>query len=197
MMRNKLIQLIQREQKNAEAGLPARVLAKMNSLSDKKVIKALVEASQAGVEVDLIVRGICCMLPAIEGYTEKVHVRSIVGRHLEHARAFLFENGGNHEVYLASADWMPRNLSRRAELMFPIKDEACRQAVENVLTLQWNDTQKCRHRNPDGSDELVPLRNGGLNAQEALLKDINGVFAGNVPLQLELQEDMLSEESAE
>ena len=196
MMRNKLIQLIQREQKNAEAGLPARVLAKMNSLSDKKIVKMLVEASQAGVEVDLIVRGICCVLPAIEGYTEKVHVRSIVGRHLEHARAFMFENGGNHEVYLASADWMPRNLSRRAELMFPIKDEACRQAVENVLTLQWNDTQKCRHRNPDGSDELVPLRNGGLNAQEALLKDINGVFAGNVPLQLELQEEVVPEDIA-
>ena len=196
MMRNKLIQLIRREQKNAEAGLPARVLAKMNSLSDKKVIQALCEASQAGVEVDLIVRGICCVLPAIEGFTEKVHVRSIVGRHLEHARAFLFENGGNHEVYLASADWMPRNLSRRAELMFPIKDEACRQAVENVLTLQWNDTQKCRHRNPDGSDELVPLRNGGLNAQEVLLKDINGVFAGTVPLQLELQEEVVPEDIA-
>ncbi|MBR5546738.1 MAG: polyphosphate kinase 1 [Clostridia bacterium] len=196
MMRNKLIQLIRREQKNAEAGLPARVLAKMNSLSDKKVIQALAEASQAGVEVDLIVRGICCVLPAVEGFTEKVHVRSIVGRHLEHARAFMFENGGNHEVYLASADWMPRNLSKRAELMFPIKDEACRQAVENVLTLQWNDTQKCRHRNPDGSDELVPLRNGGLNAQEVLLKDVNGVFAGTVPLQLELQEEVVPEDIA-
>ena len=80
--------------------------------------------------------------------------------------------------------------------MFPIKDEACRQAVENVLTLQWNDTQKCRHRNPDGSDELIPLRNGGLNAQEALLKDINGVFAGTVPLQLELQEEVVPEDIA-
>ncbi len=197
MMRNKLIQLIQREQKNAEAGLPARVLAKMNSLSDKKVVKALVEAAQAGVEIDLIVRGSCCVLPGVEGYTEKLHVRSIVGRHLEHARAFLFENGGQHEVYLASADWMPRNLSKRAELMFPVKDEACRQAVENVLTLQWNDTQKCRHRNPDGSDELVPLRNGGLNAQEVLLADVDGVFAGAVPLQLEMNENMLAEENAE
>ena len=188
MLRNRLLQLIRREQKNAEAGLPARILAKMNSLSDKKIIRALVEAAQAGVEVDLIVRGVCCALPGVEGYTEMLHVRSIVGRHLEHARAFMFENNGQHEVYLASADWMTRNLSRRAELMFPIKDEACRRAVENVLTLQWNDTQKCRHRNPDGSDELVPLRNGGLNAQEVLLADINGVFAGTVPLQLELQE---------
>lgn len=197
MMRGKLLQLIQREQKNAEAGLPARILAKMNSLSDKQIIRALVEASQAGVEVDLIVRGICCVLPAIEGYTEKLHVRSIVGRHLEHARAFLFENGGRHEVYLASADWMPRNLSRRAELMFPVKDEACRQAVENVLTLQWNDTQKCRHRNADGTDELVPLRVGGLDAQEVLLMDVNGVFDGSVPLQLEMQEDALAEDAAE
>jgi len=197
VMRNRLIQLIRREQKNAEAGLPARVLAKMNSLSDKKIIKALVEAAQAGVEVDLIVRGICCVLPGVEGYTEKLHVRSIVGRHLEHARAFVFENNGQHEVYLASADWMPRNLSKRAELMFPIKDEECRRAIENVLTLQWNDTQKCRHRNPDGTDELVPLRNGGLNAQEVLLADIDGVFGGTVALQLELQEDPLAEESNE
>ena len=169
----------------------------MNSLSDKKVIKALIEAAQAGVEVDLIVRGICCVLPGIEGFTEMLHVRSIVGRHLEHARALLFENAGQHEVYLSSADWMPRNLSKRAELMFPIKDESCRLAVENVLTLQWNDTQKCRHRNPDGSDELVPLRNGGLNAQEVLLADVNGVFAGTVPLQLELQENVMAEETAE
>ena len=194
-MRDRLLWLIARERENAENGVPARILAKMNSLSDKKIIKALIKASQAGVEIDLIVRGICCIVPEVEGITENVHVRSIVGRHLEHARAFLFENGGNHEVYLASADWMPRNLSRRAELMFPVKDPACRQAIENVLTLQWNDTQKCRHRNPDGSDELVPLREGGLNAQEVLLANIRGVFEGTVPLQLEMQES--AEDAAE
>ena len=181
-MRDKLLKLIEREQENAEAGKYARILAKMNSLSDKKIIKALIKASQAGVEINLIIRGICCILPEIEGVTENVHVRSIVGRHLEHARAFLFENGGEHEVYLASADWMPRNLSRRAELMFPVKDPVCRQAVENVLTLQWNDTQKCRHCNEEGVYELHPQKEDGINAQEAMLLDIEGVFAGTVPL---------------
>jgi len=109
-------------------------------------------------------------------------VRSIVGRHLEHARAFLFENGGEHEVYLASADWMPRNLSRRAELMFPVKDEQCRQAVINVLTLQWNDTEKCRHCTSEGVYHLSQRFADGLNAQEVLLGDVEGVFAGTVAL---------------
>lgn len=177
-MQKKLISLIEREAVNAENGLPARILAKMNSLSDKKIIKALLKASQAGVEINLIVRGVCCVIPEVEGVSENIHVRSIVGRHLEHARAFMFENAGQHEVYLASADWMPRNLVRRAELMFPIKEEASRRAVENVLALQWNDTQKARRCNADGDYELNKLEEGGVNAQETLLKDIWGVYEG-------------------
>ena len=177
-MQLRLLELIKREQDNAENGIPARILAKMNSLSDKKIIKALIKASQAGVEINLIVRGVCCIIPEVEGVSENIHVRSIVGRHLEHARAFMFENAGQHEVYLASADWMPRNLVRRAELMFPIKEEASRRAVENVLTLQWNDTQKARRCNADGDYVLNKLEESGVNAQETLLKDIWGVYEG-------------------
>ena len=173
-----LLDLIERESGNAEAGRPARILAKMNSLSDKEIIKALLRAGRAGVEIDLIVRGICCVIPQIEGVSDHIRVRSIVGRHLEHARAFVFENGGQREVYLSSADWMPRNLYRRVELMFPVKDEALARAVENVLYLQWNDTEKARTRLADGSYVLSPRHADGINAQETLLKDVEGVFAG-------------------
>lgn len=154
----------------------------MNSLSDKAVIAALLCAGRAGVRVDLIVRGICCLLPERLEVSENIHVRSIVGRHLEHARAFVFENGGEREVYLSSADWMPRNLYKRVELMFPVKDARCRRAVENVLELQWNDTEKCRVRRADGSYVRRRGRGGGLNAQETLLLDIEGVFERGEPL---------------
>lgn len=172
-----LLWLIERERENAAQGRTAGITAKMNSLADEALIRALLDAGRAGVEVRLIVRGICCLLPEIEGVSENIHVRSIVGRHLEHARAFVFENGGAREVYLSSADWMPRNLYRRVELMFPIKDEALARSVENVLRLQWEDTEKCRHRLADGSDTL-PRFGEGINAQEAMLADIDGVFAG-------------------
>ena len=173
-----LLDLIERERQHALAGRGARIVAKMNSLSDKAIIKALLGAGRAGVEIDLIVRGICCVIPEIEGVSDNIHVRSIVGRHLEHARAFVFENGGQREVYLSSADWMPRNLYRRVELMFPVKDAALARAVENVLYLQWNDTEKARRRLADGEYLLSPRHAGGLNAQETLLKDVEGVFAG-------------------
>ena len=117
-----MLDLIERERGHALAGRGARIVAKMNSLSDKAIIRALLNAGRAGVEIDLIVRGICRVIPEIEGVSDNIHVRSIVGRNLEHARAFVFENGGQREVYLSSADWMPRNLYRRVELMFPVKD---------------------------------------------------------------------------
>ena len=199
-LQNRIVELIEREKAHAEAGLPSGITAKMNSLSDKKVIRALISASQSGVEVRLIVRGVCCLLPEVEGVTDNIHIRSIVGRNLEHARAFLFENAGEHEVYLSSADWMPRNLSRRAELMFPVKDEYCRQAVENVLTLQWNDTEKCRHCTNEGVYHLSQRFADGLNAQETLLADVEGVFAGTAalkPQEAELPEEFEEGESPE
>lgn len=178
----RLLELIEREAEHARVGQPARILAKMNALSDSRIIKALIRAGQEGVEIRLLVRGICCVIPEREGVTENLHVRSIVGRHLEHARAFWFANGGEDEVYLSSADWMPRNLYRREELMFPVKDAACRQAVQNVLTLQWNDTQKCRYCDADGVYAMHPRGEDGINAQEMLLEDVWGVFEGRVPL---------------
>ena len=180
-LKPRLLELIERERQNALLGMPARIVAKMNGLSDKTVIRALLEAGRDGVEIDLIVRGICCLIPEIEGVSDHIHVRSIVGRHLEHARAFAFENGGEREIYFSSADWMPRNLNKRVELMFPIKDGEIKRAVENVLALQWNDTEKCRHRLADGEYTLSPRHVDGLNAQETLLSDLEGVFEGRCP----------------
>ena len=174
-----ILQLIDRERENAEAGIHASIIAKMNSLCDVPVMEALCDAGRAGVEIHLIVRGICSLLPGKKHGSENVHVHSIVGRHLEHARAFVFENGGDREVYLSSADWMPRNLYRRVELMFPVKDECCRRAVENVLRLQLMDNEKCRVRLPGGA-YVLPELNGAeeINAQEIMLRDIDGVFDG-------------------
>lgn len=177
-MQPALMELIQTEKANAEQGLPARILAKMNSINDKKMIYALIDAAQAGVKVDLIVRGICCVYPGMDEMTENLRVRSIVGRNLEHTRAFLFENGGDHRVFLSSADWMGRNLYKRIELMFPILDPDCKQAVENVLNLQWHDTEKCRRKKKQGKYVLKAKGANGVNAQEIMLHDIKGVFDG-------------------
>ncbi|MDD3333936.1 MAG: polyphosphate kinase 1 [Eubacteriales bacterium] len=173
-----LLHLIERERENAEAGHPSGIIAKMNSLCDTPIMEALCAAGRAGVQVELIVRGICCLFPGKSGFSDNVHVHSIVGRHLEHARAFRFENAGDPEVYLSSADWMPRNLYRRVELMFPVKDERCKKAVENILRLQLIDNEKGRIRLPDGAYALNEPENGGINAQERLLADIEGIMSG-------------------
>ncbi len=180
-LKQKLLSLIAREAAHAMAGRPAGILAKMNSLQDKDVIEALYGASQAGVPVRLIVRGICCLVPRLPGISENIRVRSIVGRHLEHARAFVFENGGAGEAYLSSADWMVRNLEKRVELMFPVKNPRLRRAVENVLWLQWRDTEKAWQKQPDGS-YVRRSPDGGerMNAQEELLKNIRGVLGAKV-----------------
>lgn len=122
-LRGRFMRLIDREIQNAKDGSQAHIMAKMNSLCDKEIIEKLYEASCAGVKIELIVRGICCLKPGIKGLSENITVRSIVGNFLEHARIFYFENGGNWEVYMASADWMPRNLDKRVEIMFPVEDE--------------------------------------------------------------------------
>jgi polyphosphate kinase len=119
-------ELIGRETANARAGRPARILCKMNALVDKATIDALYTASQAGVRIDLVVRGVCCLVPGLKGLSENITVRSIVGRFLEHARCFYFENGGEPIILAGSADWMPRNFFRRVEVLFPIRDAALR-----------------------------------------------------------------------
>ncbi len=141
--------LIDRE---AALGPRGRIIAKMNALVDGPVIKALYRASQAGVSIDLIVRGICCLRPGVPGTSDNIRVVSIVDRFLEHARIFYFEGGGKREVYLSSADWMPRNFQRRVEVMFPIEDEALRdRVVDEILAIALADNTKARILRPDGS----------------------------------------------
>src|SRR5467141_825469 len=151
-MKKRLIGLIERERDHALAGKPARIIAKLNSLVDQEIIEKLYDASSAEVTVDLIVRGICCLRPKAPGLSEYIRVISIVGRFLEHSRIYYFENGGDHVLYLSSADWMPRNLVRRVEIAFPIETPPLRDHIINeVLPRFLNDRVKARELQPDGS----------------------------------------------
>ncbi len=158
-LRERVIELIDRETQNAAAGRSARIIAKMNSLVDPQVIQALYRASKAGVSVDLVIRGICCLRPGVPGLSDNIRVRSIVDRFLEHSRIFYFEAGGAGEVYCSSADWMPRNFVRRVEAMFPIEDRPLRdRMVEEILKTMLGDNVKARLLQPDGS--WVRVRRG-------------------------------------
>jgi polyphosphate kinase len=150
-MRDKFLRLIERERRRAEAGQAAEIRAKLNSLVDEDVIRGLYDASKAGVKIRLNVRGICCLRPGLKGVSEGIEVVSIVDRFLEHARVYYFRNGGDEEVYLASADWMPRNLDRRIELMFPIEAAETRQKVLGVVDSMFQDNVKSRWLQPDGT----------------------------------------------
>lgn len=164
------IRLIHRETEHATAGRPARIIAKMNSLLEQKVIEALYSAAHAGVEIDLIVRGICSLRPGLKGLSEKIRVRSIVGRFLEHSRLFYFLNGGDEELYCGSADWMPRNLFERCEVVFPIRDPQIRaRARDEILAAYLADTVKARMLRPNGSYVRVrePGREGKIPAFSA------------------------------
>ncbi|GGD74078.1 polyphosphate kinase 1 [Paenibacillus nasutitermitis] len=154
-LKQKLFTLIEREQKHAAAGKPARIIAKMNSLSNQEMIDKLYEASQAGVKIELIVRGVCCLRPGVEGLSENIRVISIVDRFLEHSRIVYFNNGGEEEVYLSSADWMTRNLTRRIELMCPVFDARLRRNLVSILQLNLDDNIKARELMPSGSYERV------------------------------------------
>jgi len=150
-MRERFLAMIRREIAHRRAGRPARIIAKMNALVDPDIIAALYEASGAGVPVDLIVRGICCLRPGLPGISDSIRVVSIVGRFLEHSRAFYFVNGGAEEVYIGSADWMPRNLDRRIEAVTPIDDPAHRQALRELLLLMWEDNRQAWDLRSDGT----------------------------------------------
>ena len=141
-LRERCLQLIDREIEFARNGEAAHMIAKMNSLLDKEIIDKLYEASQAGVKIELIVRGICVLIPGIPGISDNITVRSIVGRFLEHSRIFWFRNGGREEIYIGSADWMPRNLNDRVELMIPISDDSLKQRIKEMILLQLADNQK-------------------------------------------------------
>ena len=151
-LRERVIELIERERRHAEAGRRARIIVKMNALVEPSVIDALYLASQAGVTIDLAIRGICCLRAGVPGVSERIRVIAIVDKFLEHSRVFFFENGGAPEVFLASADWMPRNFFRRIEVMFPIEDPRLRaRMVEGILPTVLSDTVKARVQQPDGS----------------------------------------------
>jgi len=171
--------LIAREAEHARHGRPARIIAKMNALLDKNVVMALYRASQAGVEIDLLVRGICSLRPGVRGVSDNIRVRSIVGRFLEHSRIYYFANGGEEEVYLGSADWMPRNLYERVEVIFPVKDELLRERIRHeILEAYLVDNLKARILQKDGSyvrawraqgRRRPPTGPDGLNSQEFLI----------------------------
>ncbi|MCE2826836.1 MAG: polyphosphate kinase 1 [Verrucomicrobium sp.] len=149
--------LIRREAEHARAGLPARIVAKMNALVDEETIRSLCEASQAGVEVDLIIRGICCLRPGVPGLSERIRVRSIIDRFLEHSRVWSFHNAGNPAVFVTSADWMPRNFFKRLEVAFPILDGRLRDRVlHEILEESLGDTAKVRLLQPDGTHVRPP-----------------------------------------
>ena len=160
-LRTKFLRLIERETKNARAGKPASIIAKMNSLCDKEIIAALYEASCAGVKIHLVVRGICCLKAGIPGLSENIEVRSIVGEFLEHARIFIFENDGSEEIYMGSADWMPRNLDRRVEILFPVLREELKDRIRKYMELELEDNLKAHVLQPDGTYEK-PDRRGKL-----------------------------------
>ena len=177
-MAESFLGLIRREQEHAQAGRPAHIVAKMNALLEPSIIEALYAASQAGVEVDLIVRGLSILRPGVKGLSERIRVRSIVGRFLEHSRIFHFSNGGKDEIYLGSADWMPRNLFERCEVVFPVRDPVALARIhEEILPAYLADTLKARLQQPDGSylraskllKELKPF-----SAQEFLMKLAEG-----------------------
>ena len=157
-LRDKFISLINRERENALKGRPAKIIAKMNSLCDPGIINALYDASSAGVDIHLIIRGICCLRAGVPGLSETIHVRSIVGTFLEHSRIFYFENNGNSEFYMGSADWMPRNLDKRVEILFPVEDPTLQQEIQKILDIQLADTKKAHILMPDGTYEKVDQR---------------------------------------
>jgi polyphosphate kinase len=167
------IALIDRESRNAKRGRPARIIAKMNALVDPPVIQALYRASQAGVEIDLIVRGQSALVPGLRGISSHIRVRSIVGRFLEHSRIFYFENAGDPEIYLGSADWMQRNLYERVEVLFPLKDPDLKRRISaEILPLYLTDTRNARVLGPDGKYCRARTASGrkGISAQEQLMR---------------------------
>jgi polyphosphate kinase len=179
------LSLIQRETDHARAGRPARIIAKMNALLDKNVIQALYRASQEGVKIDLNVRGMCSLRPGVTGISENIIVRSIVGRFLEHSRIFYFENGGEEEIYISSADWMPRNLYERVEVLCPLLDPALRRRTKDeILAAYLADNTKVRFLDRHGRYARLPRRRAAdrFAAQEFLIALAEGTAnAADIP----------------
>ncbi len=178
-LRNKFLKLIKRETKYAQHGEDARIVAKMNSLCDPGIIAALYEASASGVKIDLIVRGICCLKVGIPGVSENITVRSIVGNFLEHSRIFYFHNGGDSEIYMGSADWMPRNLDRRVEIIFPVIEEKLKKKAYHILEVELMDNVKAHILGADGEYDKIDKRGKVLiNSQEQFCKEAKMAVPG-------------------
>jgi polyphosphate kinase len=180
-LHERILSLIGRETENARQGLPARIIAKMNSLVGREIIEALYRASQAGVQIDLIVRGICCLRPQVKGISENITVRSIVDRFLEHSRIFYFEHACQHEIYVGSADWMPRNFFRRVEVVFPIKSGLLRDRLrEQILGITLADNVKARFLQANGSYRRAPAMKGlaSVRSQNEFIKTANSQKPG-------------------
>jgi polyphosphate kinase len=192
-MRARIVEMIARETAHAEAGRPAKITAKMNAIVDGEIIRALYAASQAGVQVDLIIRGVCCLRPGVEGLSENIRVISIIGRFLEHSRVWMFANDGAPEYYFGSADWMPRNLDRRVEVVTPIANPLFQRRLQTVLDICLADNRQAWDLQPDGSYvQRHPGAKGERATHRMLLRDSwggsreSGAFTFQVsPLQRE------------
>jgi polyphosphate kinase len=174
-MADRLVALIEREAAHAKGGKPASIIAKMNGLLDRRTVEALYAASQAGVEIDLIIRGMCSLRPGVKGLSERIRVRSIVGRFLEHSRIFCFANGGKEEIYCGSADWMPRNLVERCEVQFPVAQADLHKRLrDEILAAYLADNTKARLLQPDGEYVRAPRVGEPFSAQEYLMRVAEG-----------------------
>ncbi len=177
-LRSRMLELIGRETLNAAKGMPSRIIAKLNRLADSEIINALYEASSAGVQIDLIVRGICTLRPGISGISENIRVRSIVGRFLEHSRVYYFENGGDYQIYMGSSDWMPRNLDRRVEVLTPVESPSIKQYLKvKYLGSYLRDNVEARILCSDGTYQRAVRKNGDapFKCQSAFQGDL-GLF---------------------
>jgi polyphosphate kinase len=149
-LRDRMLALIRRETAHAQQGKPATIIAKMNALVDPIIIRALYEASQSGVQIDLIIRGMCCLRPGIPGISDTIRVISIIGRYLEHSRIFSFHNAGDQQIFIGSADWMPRNLDRRVEAITPIEDPRLIAELQTIVQILLSDNRQAWELQPDG-----------------------------------------------
>jgi len=187
-LRGQFVKLIRNEADNAKQGKDASIICKMNSLCDLDIMKELYKASMAGVKIELIVRGICCLIPGIKDVSENIVVRSIVGKYLEHSRIYTFHNDGQAKIYLSSADWMPRNLNRRVELLFPIEAEHVRREVQHNLDIQLRDVVKSKIKDKDLNYNRIDRRGKEvINSQSYLEEEaMNNVSS----LEQEVQEEV-------
>ena len=178
-LRDRMLELIRREIDHCKAGRNGRIVAKMNALVDPKIIVTLYEASQAGVQVDLIVRGICCLRPGLPGVSDNIRVISIIGRYLEHSRIFYFHNSGNEEVFIGSADWMPRNLDRRVEAVAPIEDPEIIKDLQEILGIMLADNRQAWDLQSDGHYvQRRPANNGAEQSSQQILMEMGQQMIG-------------------